>query len=177
MDRRIDVVLALGVAALGVFILVEAQSIGRSPIPDPIGPRGVPTGLGIAFLLSGVALAARRLLQWGSTGTIVEPEGSEDDLGVPAGSSRRAMAIWGASVSYVVALPFVGFIVATPILVGVILRLLQFDRPALFGRVPALFTYPVLFTAVAFAIFSVILGVRLPLGFVRDLFLLASGAT
>lgn len=171
MDRKIDVALALGVAALGVFLVVEAQSIGRSPVPDPIGPRGIPTGLGIALLLSGAALALRRALRWRTEGPIVEPEGSEDDQGVPPGSARRGLGIWVVSVAYVIALPFVGFLIATPILIAAILRLFEFDRPRLFGRIPGLITYPVAFTAVAYVTFAMILGVRLPLGFVRDIYL------
>lgn len=171
MDRKIDFALALCVVALGVLLIVEAQSIGRSPVPDPIGPRGVPTGLGVAFILSGAALALRRVVRWRSEGAIVEPEGAEDDAGVPPGSARRGLGIWIASVAYVVALPFLGFIVATPILIAVILRLFQFDRPRLFGRIPGLITYPVAFTAAAYVTFAMILGVRLPLGFVRDIYL------
>lgn len=175
MDRKIDFALALFVVAFGVFLIVEAQSIGRSPVPDPIGPRGVPTGLGVALILSGAALALRRATRWRSEGPIVEPEGSEDDPGVPPGSARRGLGIWIASVGYVIALPFLGFIVATPLLIAAMLGLFEFDRPRLFGRVPGLVTYPVAFTAAAYLIFAVILGVRLPLGFVRDIYLRITG--
>lgn len=171
MDRKIDFALALGIIALGVFLIIEAQAIGRSPVPDPIGPRGIPTGLGVAFVVSGAALALRRAVRWRIEGPIVEPEGAEDDQGVPPGSARRGLGIWIASVVYVVALPFLGFLVATPLLIAAMLRLFEFQRPPVLGRIPGLLAYPLAFTAAAYVTFAVILGVRLPLGFVRDIYL------
>ena len=175
MDRKIDFALALVIIASGVFLIVESQAIGRSPVPDPIGPRGVPTGLGVAFILSGTALALRRAVRWRTEGPIVEPEGAEDDQGVPPGSARRGLGIWVASVVYVVALPFLGFLVATPLLIAAMLRLFEFDRPPILNRIPGLLAYPVAFTAAEYVTFAVILGVRLPLGFVRDIYLLLTG--
>jgi len=174
MDRRIDVALALAVMALGIFIIVAAQSIGRSPIADPIGPRGIPTGLGIAFVLGGGGLVARRLVRWGREGTYVEPEGSQDDAGVPPGSARRALSIWVVGAIYVLLLPVLGYLIGTPLFVGATLRLLHLNRSAILG-VPAIVALPILYTAISYALFATLLGIRLPLGPVRDLFLALSG--
>ena len=171
MDRRIDVVLAVGVVALGVFIVIAAQFIGRSPIPDPIGPRGIPTGLGVAFALGGAGLVARRLIRWHSEDTLVEPEGTQDDIGVPSGSARRALKIWVVGAVYVLTLPFAGYLIGTPIFVGAVLYLLQFDRPRLFGVIPSIVAFPVVFTAVTYGLFAMLLGIRIPLGVVREIYL------
>jgi hypothetical protein len=174
MDRRVDVALALALAALGLFIIVTAQFIGRSPVPDPIGPRGIPTGLGVAFFIGGVGLAARRVVRWGRETTYVEPEGTEDDPGVPPGSARRAMLMWLTALGYVLALPILGHPIATPVALMIMLRLLEFRRPPILG-VPALVAYPVIFTAVAYTVFAVLLGIRLPLGIIREIFLRLTG--
>jgi len=174
MDRRVDVILALAIAAVGVVIIVTAQFIGRSPVPDPIGPRGIPTGLGAAFILGGLGLALRRVLRWRREGDLVEPEGASDDAGVPAGSTRRALSIWGVAAIYVATLPILGHPVGTPLAVAAMLRLLNFNRRPVLG-VPAIIAYPVLFTAISYTIFALLLGIRLPLGFVRELYLLLTG--
>jgi hypothetical protein len=175
MDRRIDVVLALGVVALGVFIVVAAQFIGKSPIADPIGPRGIPTGLGIAFALGGAGLVARRVIRWRTEDTVVVPEGTQDDAGVPPGSARRALKIWVAGAVYILTLPWAGYLIGTPLFVGVILNLLKFDRERLFGVIPAAVAFAVAFTAITYAVFAMVLGIRLPLGVVRELYLMLTG--
>ena len=174
MDRRVDVIFALALAAVGVFLIVTAQFIGRSPVPDPIGPRGIPTGLGVAFFLGGSGLALRRIVRWNREGTFVEPEGKEDDAGVPPGSARRALALWATAAVYVVTLPFLGHPIGTPIALAVMLRLLNFNRRPILG-VPALIAYPVLFAAVSYFVFAMVLGIRLPLGIIREAVLFFTG--
>jgi hypothetical protein len=168
VDRRVDVALALVIAALGVVILVATQQIAKSPVPDPVGPRGVPLVIGGFFVIAGLALALRRLLRWNQEGTMVPPEGSEDDAGVPPGSAARAMSIWFASLVYVIVLPILGFLVSTPVFTGFVLWRLRFDRAPVL-RIPALIVYPVVFTVLTYLFFATFLGVRIPLGFVRDI--------
>ena len=168
MDRRVDVAIALTVAAFGVVILVATQQIGKSPVPAPVGPRGIPLVLGSFFVVAGLALAFRRILRWNSEGTMVPPEGSEDDAGVPPGSAARALSIWLASLLYVITLPILGFLIGTPLFIGFMLWRLQFDRrPVL--RIPAIVAYPVVFTVATYLFFATLLGVRIPLGVVREL--------
>lgn len=50
-------VLALGLTALGVFFVAEAQSITVSPAYSRVGPRIIPTMVGGATTLIGLALA------------------------------------------------------------------------------------------------------------------------
>ena len=168
MDRRVDVAVALAVVALGVAILVLTQRIADSPVPDPIGPRGVPTVLGTFFVVAGILLAGRRLIGWREGDTFVPHEGSDDDPGVPPGSARRALSIWLAALVYVVTLPWVGFIVGTPLFTAFMLWRLEMNRGPLLA-IPAIVAFPVIFTAACYLFFATFLGVRLPLGFVREI--------
>lgn len=52
-----QLVLALGVSALGVFFMVEAQSVNVSPAYSRIGPSIIPTIVGAATTAIGLALA------------------------------------------------------------------------------------------------------------------------
>jgi hypothetical protein len=174
VDRRVDVAIALAVVALGVAILVLTQRIADSPVPDPIGPRGVPTVLGTFFVIAGTLLAGRRLIRWREQGTLVPPEGTEDDPGVPPGSAWRALSIWLAAFIYVVTLPYVGFVVGTPLFTAFMLWRLEMARGPLL-KVPAIVAFPVIFTAACYLFFATFLGVRLPLGFVREIVIRLSG--
>jgi hypothetical protein len=174
VDRRVDVAIALTISALGVVILVASQQIGKSPVPDPVGPRGIPILLGGFFVIAGVLLAGRRLIRWNQEGTIVPPEGSEDDKGVEPGSAWRAISIWLASLVYVITLPYAGFLVGTPLFIGFALWRLRFDRSPVL-RIPALIVYPVVFTVANYLFFATFLGVRLPVGFVREIATRVSG--
>ena len=174
MDRRVDVAIALVVVALGVVILFATQNIADSPVPDPIGPRGIPNALGIFFVTAGSVLALRRVVRWNSESTLVPPEGSEDDQGVPPGSSVRALSIWFAALVYVVTLPYLGYLIGTPLFIAFMLWQLKFDRKPLL-RVPAIVVYPVIFTVATYLFFAMFLGVRIPLGFVRELVIMLSG--
>ena len=60
MDSRKDLVLALGIVALGVFVIAVTMSFPEPVVADRIGPRAFPFGLGALFLIGGrrVAVAA-----------------------------------------------------------------------------------------------------------------------
>jgi hypothetical protein len=176
MDRRVDTAVALAVAVLGGFILVAAQGIKEGYIPDPIGSRGVPSGLGALLLVGGSALALRRIINWRKDGPLVPPEGKEDDLGVAPGSARRAMTIWALTLVYVVALRDVGFLLTTVVYFALVLRALRYGMEPLGRIVPTYVVASVAFTATTYLVFAVILGVRLPQGIVRTIMLSLSGS-
>ena len=158
MDRRVDLAVALCVVLLGIFVLVSAQGIQTASVPDPIGARGAPTFAGAALCVGGMALALRRLLRWGRERTIVAPEGMEDDAGVEPGSAFRAISIWGASVAYVLVLPLIGYVLATPIFIATVLVLFSIRSWRMIAGVSVGFTVPV------FLVFVKLLNVRLPTG-------------
>jgi putative tricarboxylic transport membrane protein len=157
MDRRADMAVALCVVLLGVFVLAAAQDVRPASIADPIGSRGAPHLVGAVLVLGGLALVLRRVLRWRQEGESVPAEGTEDDPGVPPGSAVRALAIWSAAVVYVLALPTAGYLIATPLFLGVALWLLAI-RSWMLVAVPLGFTVPV------FLVFSLFLNVRLPTG-------------
>jgi hypothetical protein len=109
------------------------------------------------LVLGGLALVLRRVLRWRQEGESVPAEGTEDDPGVPPGSAVRALAIWSAAVVYVLLLPVVGYLLATPIFLGIVLWLLAI-------RSRLLVAVPLGFTLIVFVIFSLFLNVRLPTG-------------
>jgi hypothetical protein len=157
MDRRADVAVAFGVLLLGVFVLVAAQGVRPASIADPIGSRGAPNLVGAILVLGGLALILRRALRWRHERTIVPAEGMEDDRGVPPGSALRALAIWTAAVAYVLALPVAGYLLATPVFLGLVLWFFAI-RSWMLVAVPLGFTLPV------FLAFTLFLNVRLPTG-------------
>jgi putative tricarboxylic transport membrane protein len=59
MERRAaaEIVLGLGIAALGAFILYETQAIRVIPIYAKVGPRDIPTMVGAILALLGLVLA------------------------------------------------------------------------------------------------------------------------
>jgi putative tricarboxylic transport membrane protein len=158
MDRRVDLAVTICVVALGIFVLVTAQTIKPASVPDPIGSKGGPIFVGLALVVGGLALVIRRLMRWRSEATIVSPDGVEDDSGVEAGYAPRAISIWAASVVYVLAMPFVGYLLATPIFVAVVLLLFSVRSWPMILGVSVGFTVPV------FLLFAEFLNVRLPTG-------------
>lgn len=157
MDRRADVAVAFCVVLLGVFVLVAAQDVRPASIADPIGSRGAPHLVGVVLVLGGLALILRRALRWRREGAVVPAEGIEDDPGVPPGTAVRALSIWTAAAIYVVVLPEVGYLLATPILLALVLWLFSI-RSWMLVAVPLGFTVPV------FLVFTLFLNVRLPPG-------------
>jgi putative tricarboxylic transport membrane protein len=59
MERRAaaEIILGLGIAALGAFIIYETQAIRVIPIYAKVGPRDIPMIIGAILALLGLALA------------------------------------------------------------------------------------------------------------------------
>ena len=164
MSRRVDFAIAIVVTIFGILVILATQQIRAASVPDPLGPRGIPTGIGVGLVLLGAGLSIRRLRGL-AEGGLVPPEGTEDDEGpeVRPGSAKRAMSIWGASVVYVLTLPALGYLIGTPLFMVVVLTLMSVPSPV--ARVGV----PVGFTIGTFVVFNYLLNVHLPLGVLRDL--------
>jgi hypothetical protein len=108
--------------------------------------------------IGGALLAIRRAVRWRQEGSIVPEEGTADDAGVEPGSAQRAISIWVVAFVYVLALPTIGYLVATPLFLAAVLWLFSV-RGAMLLVLPLGFTVPV------YLIFVVLLNVRLPTGF------------
>ena len=158
MDKRVDVGISAFIAVLGAWLILKSRAIPHGSIHDPLEEGGLIAAIGGFFILAGITLAVRRLMQWGSDGnTVVPSEGVEDEPGISA-SAVRAFAVWGLTAGYVYSLPRLGFVVSTPIylMVGIaLLGLRKWIKGAIFS---------VVLTGAIFYLFIKTLGVRLPPG-------------
>ena len=164
MDRRVDLAIALAIAGFAVFVLVGAQGIrSTGQVVDPLGPRAIPTIIGLMLLVGGGAVAARRLLTWRSAaGPIVETDGEPDEPGIPA-SARQAAGVTLLSFLFVALLPVVGYpLLATGYIAGGLLVMRTRSVPLLVGLSLG-------FSVVTYAVFALVLRVDLPAGPLTEL--------
>ena len=158
MDKRVDLVLAIGVALVGAIMLMTSHVIRRGPIPDPIGTRGLPNITGLFLIIGGIALAVLQLLHWSDLpGHLVPEEGQEDEKGYPA-SWVRAVSIILLSWVWVVLLNPLGILIITPLCL-VAGSLLMGERE--WGKIIA---FSLIFSVSNWVIFGPLLGIRFPLG-------------
>lgn len=164
MDSRKDIFVALIVAALGLSILIIGYRIPPPLIADTIGPRAFPIGIGLFLLVGGAVQALRSYRARNAAGGyVMEAEGTEDDDRFPA-SGYRAITLIALAIVFALALKPVGYLIATPLFIGSALLVLK-ERGLLLVVGSA-----VVYTALTFALFSTLLGVRLPLGPLAFLF-------
>ncbi len=130
MKDRDSVWPGLLIAAFGAWQTYEASTISsRSLVPnDPVSSATLPLVLGVLTLLTGAALLARRSFRSrAATGTDAV---AEESSVVPF---RRSDAIRvGAavimSIVYALLLPYIGYIIATPLLVAALISLATTGR-------------------------------------------------
>jgi putative tricarboxylic transport membrane protein len=159
MDRRVDLFIGLFVIALGAAVILVAGGIRPTgPVVDPIGPRGFPYLIGVAFLLSGAVIVYGRLRRWDRGGpSVVATEGEPDEPDVPA-SAPQAWTIMAASVIYALALNPVGYLLATPIYVAVALRTMRMRSWT------TILVMAIAYTVLTYLVFAILMRVNLPLG-------------
>lgn len=159
MDKRVDLVLSLFWVAFGIMTVVIATGFRVGGFPDPVTARGLPYFTGSYLVIAGIVLAARRIMTWSQIpGRYAVSEGREDEPGYPASwvrsfSVAALIALWAYSLKYA------GFLVATPVMMFAMLWLMEVR-----SRVK-LILFPLLFSFFSWLIFSQVLGVILPLGF------------
>jgi hypothetical protein len=158
VDRRKDLAVAVGVAALGVAMVILAFDIPIGRIRDPIGTRAMPIVVGGLIFAGGASLAVRRLARWRRESTVVKADGSTDEQPELPAATWRALAMWGLCFGYVALLSTVGFLILTPVLIGAGLWLMEVRRPV---RLVVISVVPV---ALMFWLLHIVLNVRLPLG-------------
>ena len=158
MDKRVDLTVATGFLAFGIWLLVASFRIPQGSVPDSIGSGGVARILAVVIILAAGYLVARRLVGWRRTaGATVPAEGSSDNPDHPA-STRRGLGIFGLLVAYAFGVRYLGYPIATPIFVGVALYVMGVVS---WVRLVAL---SVLYTVVSYGLFVGFFGVLLPLG-------------
>ncbi len=164
VDVRFEALVALGAIALGVALFILAGGIRIGTIPDPITSRGFPYGVATVLVLGGLFALWRAYRRWKQAGSIWVPsDGSSDTQGHPAKLWRPA-AVFGATVVWIVALPYLGFLVMTPLLIFALLEIMGV-RSHLKVVVISLIS-----TVVAFLVFYTLLRVYFPLGPLTGLF-------
>lgn len=163
MDRRGDLAFAVVVVIYGAGLVVATALQEPGPQFDPLGKQGLPYAIGVLLILGGGALVLRRLRTWASeTSNIVFEEGTPDEEAYPA-SLRGPLLIGGLLVLYTVALPFAGYLLATPAFMAAALWVLDRRQPLL------LVGLPLAFTLIVFVVFSQVLSVPIPVGPLTDL--------
>lgn len=159
MDKRIDLVLSLLWVAFGVMTVYIASGFRVGGFPDPVTARGLPYFTGSYLVIAGLVLAARRIMTWSQIpGRYAVSEGREDEPGYPS-SWLRSFAIAALAALWAYSLRYVGFLLATPVLIFATLWLMEVRSPA------KLILFPLVFAFLSWAIFSQVLGVILPMGF------------
>lgn len=121
MRTRGDLAAGIVLLAFGVFVVAASRNIRYSNLigNDPLTPATVPTTLGVLLVVLSVALIVRALLRRRQAGG---ESGSDGDASPRRASSRVVLAI-GSCLGYALLLPYVGFLIATPFLVAVLVVL------------------------------------------------------
>jgi putative tricarboxylic transport membrane protein len=163
MDSRKDLLLSLGVIALGIAVIAIAYSWPEPRIRDAVGPRAFPYGLGLLFVLGGAFVAWQRLRNmYAAAGYVVPDEGGEEEDGVPA-SGLRAMAMIGLCAVYTYLFNDIGFIILTPIYIALSLIVMKERSPVL------VVVTSLAFTAITYLLIHTVLGGRLPEGVLQGM--------
>lgn len=159
MDKRIDLVLSLLWVAFGVVTVYVASGFRVGGFPDPVTARGLPYFTGSYLIVAGLVLATRRIMTWPQIpGLYAVSEGREDEPGYRA-SWKRPFTIAALAALWAWSLKYAGFLLATPVMIFLILWLMEVRSAA------KLVLFPLLFSFISWWVFSQVLGVILPLGF------------
>lgn len=163
MDRRVDLAGSLVIMVIGVVVFVVSI---LAPAPqrlfDLLGPYGMPLVLGAGMAVGGAWQSIETYRRMGRWGVVGVSEGTDDEAEYPS-SAARALSFMVGGVVYAITLPFLGFLIGTPLAIGGALWALRFRNP-LYVAAAAIG-----YSVVAFIVFSQLLSVPLPLGLLNDL--------
>jgi hypothetical protein len=157
-----DGLVAIGFAVFGVVLLTAALTFPPVRVArDPVGPMGLPLGLALIFIVGGGLQAYKSLWLDRALGPIVPPDGPDDEPDHPV-SARRGLGFVLGGLAYVLLLIPLGYLIATPVFIA--LGLWAMDYRSRRG----ITVIAVAFTLVAFVVFSSVLHVPVPTGFLTD---------
>lgn len=155
-NLRIDLAGSVGVAALGALAVVVMLVAPEQPRTyDVIGPAAVPIAFGIVLIVLSFAQSVVCITGLRKGRRFGIAEGTPDEPG-HSSSFRRVVAISLACFLYALAVPRIGFLIATPIAVGFVLYLMGYRNP--WSNVGVSLG----FTAGAYAIFVMMLKAPIP---------------
>lgn len=164
MDRRVDFAIGTLTAIFGIAVVLIGEATIRPGLGgDVLGPRAFPRMVGIGLTLGGLAIAllALRALRRGEAHAVGGGAGDEPEY--PA-SSGRAFTVMGLTIAYSVLMTPLGFVVATPLYFGALLRVLNVRSVAVYLGMC------VGFTIVVYTIFAYVLRVPLTSGLLHPIF-------
>lgn len=165
MDKRIDLVGSVVVGLFGVVLLFAAFRFPPQQVVfDPIGPMGFPIALGVLLVACATLQSYRTAKFLRNSPTAIGPdEGSPDEPEHPS-STRRGLGFIVGGIVYALAWPDVGYVISTVVAVTLALWSLGFRGW------PGRLTVAVLFTAIGYVLFEIVLSVPVPPGLLRGLF-------
>lgn len=155
MFERSDRYLGLGCIVVSIAAFLSASKWKVMFATDPAGPGAIPMILCVGILIVGVILIAGSLLMKQKE-TAHTPFCTAKEL-------RLILALTASCLFYILLLPHIGYLLATPLLVAAVLLIVGLRTPKVILMVS------VLGTIVLFLIFYSLLKVNLPLGFMREL--------
>lgn len=158
MNKYVDLVGSLLIAALGVFVLAVAFSYAPPKVVfDAIGPMGFPTAIGAFLVVGGLIQSVRTALYIRRFGKWSPEEGVSDEPEHPSSKWRALIFIAGCFV-FLFLMQQLGFLISMPL--AIVAALWSMDYANWVRRV----LVAIGFTVFAFAMFELVLGVPLPAG-------------
>ncbi len=159
MDKRFDLLFTLIVLAFTLFYFYLIEKMPKIHLGDPLGPEGYPRIMAIGIGATAVMLLALQLRKWRKIpGRTFPPEGEADDPGVPVSHTRVVLLVLTVFL-YLMVMPYIGYLLATPLFVAAVLRVTGVRK------IKRLVAVPLAFTLVLYTIFGILARIRLPMGF------------
>ena len=162
---RVDLAASLVSMGLGAWLFRQTFSFSVTAserVGGGIDAAGYPRLLAGLTVLLGLALAGRALWKWRTAGRAAAP-GPAGDAAAQGGGKLRAALAFAVLLLYTLLLEPLGFLLATPLAVGVLLRIIG-GRGPLHATVAA-----IAFTAAIFVFFRYGVNIVLPEGLLRGI--------
>lgn len=164
LDR---VLLPVGWLALGIYLATTGAGLEAVGVDDPFGPGGFPLMIGGSLVVLGLWLGGKEVYSHArahpsrataQSGTLANVSAvAETEPDESAAGNGRPFAVVGVTILYLFGLSYVGFLYATPVAASLITfitaRHFSWSLNVLF---------PVTVTGVLYAIFELLIGIRLP---------------
>lgn len=161
---RRDLAVATVLVLLGVAVIGLALRVEPGVQTDALGPRAFPLALGAAITACGLLLGAAAALgdRWTASAAVFVESADDDTSEGELPSPRRLVAAVGVTAAYLVAFERLGYLLATPAYVMLILILQRGVRAR------ALLAAPVLVTLALYAAFRFGLLIPVPDGILEQ---------